>query len=334
MVFLSESHPTVDQIPPDEPEAPCALGKDGWWRAAQRVWRETQKDRLDLVAAGVAFYLLLALAPALASAVSLYGVFSDPSDVRSLIQAMSTWVPGPVVELMYEQLNRITDSSDTVLSVGALLGAVFTLWSANRGTKALIIGLNVAYDEEDGRSIVRLNLLSLGVSLALLLSMAAAVAFFAMVPVPEGPPLLAWGVIGGRWLALAGGMLVLLAVLYRFLPDRRAPRWRWVSTGSMLALVGWMLASLGFSQYVAWFGSYTETFGALAGVVVTMTWLWLCAYVLLLGAEVNAELEHQTMADSTIGPKRPLGRRGAYVADDVPPEVRRARAARERPAGG
>ena len=304
--------------------SPFRLTLRGWWRTTKRIVVALGRDNLALVAAGIAFYGLLSIFPALAGLVSLYGLIASPQNVFDLIQAARGVLPADFASLLVEQLRALTESDQSALSVGAIVGLALSVWSANRATKALFSGLNIAYEQPEGRNLIQLNLASLGITLLALVLAAVAVPVVAVVPVTHLSD--RWPVVVDvlRFAGLAIVFLMSLAVLYRVGPNRRSPRWQWVSVGSVLATVLWVLGCAGFSLYVETFGSFNETFGAIAGVAISMTWLWMTAFLVLFGAEVNAELEHETLADSTVGPKKPIGERGAFVADDVPEGVRNA----------
>ena len=301
--------------------APWQIPPRGWWDVGWRVFRQLSEDNLDLAAAGVAFYAFLGLFPALAAIVSLYGLFADPTTVATHVASLSAILPESVLGLVQGQLESLISSSGGALSLGVLLGLALALWSANRATKALIGGLNIAYNETEGRNLIVLNLVSLGMTLGVIVAFIVGVGLVAVLPAVL--PFVDLGVVGewvlhlARWPVLLVGVLLFLAVAYRLGPDRRAPRGAWVSLGSVLVSVLWLLVSAGFSMYVETFGAYQQTYGAMGGVAVLLLWLWLTAFLVLLGAEINAELEHQTAEDSTIGEERPLGERGAFVADHV-----------------
>ncbi len=308
---------------------PFELGWQGWWHATRRVVRSVASDNLSLVAAGVAFYTLLALFPAAVVVVAVFGLVADSSTAIAAVYEFDQLLPTAATELATEQLVRIADSNDSWLSTGALTGLAVAFWSANRGTKSLITGLNVSYDEQEERSLIHLNLLAFAMTIGLLL-LFAALATFATTTASWSDPT---GLLtAARWGVALVALHASLATLYRFGPDRRQPRWPWIGIGTVLASLGCVLTSFGFSIYVDYFDAYNETFGTLAGVAITLTWLWANAFVVLCGAEINAELEHETLSDSTVGPDRPRGERGAYVADHVPSEVQETLDAEDREA--
>jgi membrane protein len=300
---------------------PTEVPARGWKDVAVRVKSQMKTDDVPLLAAGVAFFALLALVPALAALVSLYGLVADPADIERNIEDVLAAAPMEVRDLVTSQLDSIVDSSSSGLKVGVIAGLIVALWSASSGVKHLIGAVNVAYDEVETRGFVKLRALSLAMTVVGILVMALAVA--GMVVLPHA--LDDQGTVGltravllvVRWPAFALLGLVGLAIIYRYAPDRDAPRWQWVSPGAVFAVVVWVIASALFSLYTANFGQYNETYGALAAVVVVMLWLYISAYVVIAGAEVNAELERQTVRDTTVGRRRRMGERNAYAADTL-----------------
>lgn len=286
-----------------------------------RSFRELGQDNLTLIAAGVAFYALLAIIPAVFGAVALYGVFADPAQVERQIASLSGVLPAEARAVLTEQLGRAVSASPSTLSTGAVLGILTSFWSANKGTKALIQAINIAYDEKDERGFFRSNALSFGLTVGGIVVVLVFLAGVAVVPALLGrlglPDFLQALVSVLRWPVLVALFMGSLAVLYRLAPYRSNPQWRWVSWGTLAASLLWVGMSALFSLYVSRFGSYDETYGSLGAVVVLMLWFWLSAFVILLGAEINSEMEHQTARDTTAPPEKPLGQRGAYVADTV-----------------
>ncbi len=256
---------------------------------------EMKNDNLALLAGGVAFYAFLSIFPALTAVVAIYGLFSDPAEVEQQVQAMSGVLPADARGVIEGQMGRITATSGGALGATAVLGIVIALWSANKATKGLFQSLSVVYDEREERGFIKLNGESLLMTIALTVGAVIAIGLVAVFPVVIG-------FIGlgerselatslARWPLLFAVVLIALAVLYTFGPDRERPRWRWVSWGAVLATALWLLASIGFSFYVRLFGNFNETYGVLGAVVVLMLWLYISAYVVLLGGELNAELE-------------------------------------------
>lgn len=301
--------------------APHEIPGRGWWAILKRTVQEGNDDRLMTEAAGITFYTLLALFPAIGALVSLYGLVANPATVAQHVQALSGVVPGGGMQIIEEQVSRVTSQPQGALGFGFAFGLLISLWSANAATKAAFDALNVVYDEEEKRGFVKRTLVTLAFTLGTLLF--AVLALAAVVVLPAALSVLGlggaieWLLRLGRWPLLALCVGLLLAVLYRFGPSRETARWRWVSWGSAVASVAWLLVSIGFSWYVANFGSYNETYGSLGAVIGFMTWIWISAIVVLYGAELNAEVEHQTARDTTTGQERPLGARGAEMADRV-----------------
>lgn len=301
-------------------EALGQLTARGWRDVASRVRDEYRDDNLSLLGAGIAFFATLSLAPALAATVAIYGIVSSPETVARHVEELAGAMPPEARQLLTDQLNDLVSTDPTGLGFGAVVGLALALWSASAAMKHLIVALSNIYDERESRGFVALRSRALGMTLGAILFLGLTVALITLAPT------LAEEVVGtsarslvsvARWPLLAIVMMLGLALLYRFAPDREPPRWRWVSWGSVIATVLWLVASALFSFYVARFGSYNETYGSMAAVVVLMLWLFLTALCVLLGAEINSELEHQTARDTTTGPDQPMGRRDAYVADTV-----------------
>lgn len=306
-------------------ETPTQIPRKGWIQVVKRAWKEAKSDQVPLLAAGVAFYSFLALFPALIASVMLYGLVRDPADVQEQIDELSQTLPSDAASLITDQLEAITSTSSGSLGLGLLVSLVLALWSASGGVGNIMTAINVAYDEEETRGFVKRKLLSVGLTLCAIVFVVLAVGLVAVTPalldnlVGAGPA--RWGLEGLRWLGIVAAMSCALAVLYKVAPDRDDARLQWVSVGSIVATLVWVVASVGFSLYVDNFGSYNKTYGALAGVVVLLLWLWITMYVVLLGAEINAEAEQQTAEDTTVGPEKPLGERGAVKADSLPDET-------------
>jgi membrane protein len=302
-------------------DVPTRIPAKGWKDVLMRVKDQVGENHLSIIAAGVAFYLLLSLVPALAALVAIYGVFADPSDITRQVDSLGRVLPDEALQLIEEQLERLTSASTRALGVGAVAGVAVALWSATKGTKALIDSVNIAYEERETRGFVRLNLIALGLTLALIAFVVVALALVAVVPLVLGPlglgANLAWALSLLRWPLLLVFLMAALAVLYRFAPDRDEPRWRWVSPGAIGASVLFLVGSVAFSIYVSKSDTYDATYGSLGAIAITMMWLFVAAFSVLLGAQLNAETERQTRRDSTEGPAQPMGARGAHAADTV-----------------
>lgn len=300
--------------------APSEIPPAGWKDILWRTTRGFLRDRVPLVASGVAFTAVMALFPALAAFVSLYGLFSDVETARQDLSILTGLVPATVLTFIGEQMVRIAEERQASLSLTFAASLALALWSAMAGVKALFNGLNVAYDEEETRNFLQLNLMAIGFTLGgaafFILSAAMVVAAPVVLNMLNiDPRLLPLALL--RWPLLFVVALVGLSMVYRYGPSRERAKWRWVSWGGMLAASLWLAGSAGFSWYVSSFESYNATYGSLGAVFGFLTWMWLSAVIVLTGAELNAEIEHQTARDSTIGPEQPMGRRGAVVADTV-----------------
>ncbi|RJQ69416.1 MAG: YihY/virulence factor BrkB family protein [Desulfobacteraceae bacterium] len=304
-----------------EAEKPSQMPSRAWKDIAVRVKQEQSRDNLSIVAAGVAFYFILAMPPAIASAVSIYGLIADPQQVSQQLNALSGIIPAEAAAVIKGQLNRLVQQSSEALGLGMLLGLLLALWSANKGTKALITSLNIVYEEEEKRGFIRLNLWSLMLTVLGIVAVLVALSLLVALPALIGKiglsAFLKGLLVYARWPLLALLLVIGLAFIYRLAPDRDQPQWRWVSWGSVLATVLWIIGSVLFSYYVSNFGDYNKTYGSMGAVIILMLWFFLSSYVILLGGEINAEMEHQTSKDTTKGKPQPMGQRRAYVADTV-----------------
>ncbi|MFA7430083.1 MAG: YihY/virulence factor BrkB family protein [Rhodospirillaceae bacterium] len=301
-------------------QRPSDVPAKGWKDVLLRVKDEFTKDNISIVAGGVAFFSLLALFPAIAALVGIYGMVASPQDVQTQIQSMSDMMPPEAQEVLVMQMSSVAESSSGAMGFGAALALVFALWSASRGVSTIITALNIAYNETEERGFFKLALLNLALTIGGIIMVIVALFLVAAVPAILGVLDLGgvwqWAISLSRWPILFLFMLGVLAVLYRVGPDRRAPQWRWASPGAVIGTLLWILGSIAFSFYVSRFGSYNETYGTIAGVVILMMWLYLSAVIVLLGAEINSELERQTRQDTTEA-DRPMGQRGAYSADTL-----------------
>lgn len=304
-----------------EATGPTEIRPPGWKDILKRTFGQILSDRVLAVAAGVTFFTLLAIFPAITVLVSIYGLFADGARVADHLNALSGVLPADAVSLMGEQMRRIASQPPASLGVGFAVGLALALWSANGGMKALFDALNVAYGEKEKRSFIRLNLITLGFTLSAILLLIVLVAAVVVLPVVLAflpfDRAVDMAIRLARWPVLLLGMGFCLGILYRYGPSRQKARWQWITPGSILAVLVWFVASAGFSWYVANFGSYNETYGSLGAVIGFMTWMWISVAIILIGAELNAESEHQTRRDSTTGPERPMGERGAMMADTL-----------------
>jgi len=303
-------------------EHPGEIPAPGWKDIAWRVYHGLQRDRVLLVAAGVTYYGLLSMFPAIAAVVSLYGLFADPTTINEHLNTLSGLLPGGALEVIGDQAKRIASQGGSTLGFTFIFTLLLSLWGANAGTKSLFDALNIIYKEDEKRGFIHLTLSCLAftiVGIALvILGIAAIVAAPVLLKVFGIPTAsTGWFLSLIRWPALLIAVLFALACLYRYAPSRTEPQWRWVSWGSAFAAVVWLVGSILFSWYVANFGTYNKTYGSLGAVIGSMVWMWLSLVVVLLGAEINAEMEHQTAQDSTEGGRKPMGGRGAHMADAV-----------------
>jgi membrane protein len=303
-----------------EARSPRQIPAAGWRDILWRTWTEFNSDQIVRVAAGVAFFSILALFPGMAAFVSLYGIFADVGAAQTQLAALAGVLPADSLSFIGGEMVRIAAAKPAGLSATFAVSFLLSVWSANAGVKALFSGLNIAYEEQEKRSFLRLNLITLGFTALLLafllLAMTAMVAipfvigFLNLDPRSRLLALLRWPAL---LLVAMGG----LSVIYRYGPSRERPRWRWVTWGGAVGAFGWLAVSLLFSWYVGAFAHYSVTYGSLGAVVGFMTWMWLSVTVILLGAELNSEMEHQTAQDSTTGAPRPMGLRGARMADTL-----------------
>jgi membrane protein len=301
-------------------DAPTELPPRAWRDVAMRVKVQMREDNATILAGGVAFFSMLSLFPALTALLSLYGLVADPADVARHVEELGQALPDEARQLLTDQLDALSSSSSGSLSVGLAISVLLALWSASSATKQLLVALSTAYDEAEERGFIRLRLLAAAFTVLAIVGLGAFLFVLTALPGVASEVLGETGATVAslaRWPVLLVAMLVALAALYRHGPDRDRPRWRWVSVGSVIATLVWLLASIAFSFYASNVGSYDKTYGTLASVIVLMLWLYLTALCVILGAEINAEMERQTAQDSTTGPDRPLGARDAEAADTV-----------------
>jgi membrane protein len=297
------------------------MPRQAWFAVVRRTWAEASDDNIGLVAAGVAFYGFLALVPMLGATVLLYGIFAEVDTVISHVTRLMSIMPTDIALLVGEQLLSVVTASSGKKGFGLLIALGVALFGARNAAGAIVTALNIVYEQKETRGFVRVNILSLTITAAAVTTVVAgllgvAALGFVHLAIPSSP-LLAAALRVLTYLALALLAAGAAATLYRYGPARSRARWSWITPGSALFAVAWVTLTLGFGFYVANFGSYGTTYGSLGAVVVLLTWMYLSAYALLFGAELNAELEHQTARDTTSGPEEPLGERGAWVADHV-----------------
>jgi membrane protein len=309
-------------VPGGTAEKPNEVPAKGWVQIAKRGWAEAKADNVPLLAAGMAYYAFLAIFPALVAAVLLYGLFADPAQIAEQVNSVGGALPEDIRRTITDQ---ITLAEGRGAGWGAVVAILLALFSASGGVGNMMTAINTAYDEEETRGFVKKR------GTALLLTLGAIVFFLVVVALVAVLPgvlhllgtstLVNVGIQVVRWLLIVVVITAALAVLYRVAPDRDAPKMRWVSVGAAVATLLWIVASIGFSLYVSNFSSYAKTYGALAGIVILLLWLFITSYAILLGAEINAESEQQTAADTTKGPAQPMGERDAVKADSLPGEA-------------
>ena len=302
-------------------DRPRDIPSRGWWDIAKRVKNQIKRDRLSIVAAGVAFYGLLAVFPGLVALVGLYGLLVEPAQVEEHVSAISGMLPPDAANLLLGQLHDLASTDKTALGIGAIGGLLLALWSASAAVRTLMEALNVAYHEEESRGVIRFYgtalLLTLGGVIAVIVAIALVVGLPAVLKMLGLGGVLETVISLVRWPILAVLAIIGFAVVYRYGPSRAKPQWRWVSWGAAIAVALWIIGSALFSIYVTRFGNYNETYGAAGAVVILLMWFLLSSYAILIGAEINGETERQTKKDTTSGGEKPMGARRAYSADTV-----------------
>ena len=327
----------VGPQPPTDPGQPVARGggrharnplqipSAGWKDILWRTYARTNDDRLLATAGGVVFFGLLAVFPAITALVSCYGLFADPSTISANLQTLALMLPQDSFQIVQDQVARVLAKGSSELGWTLLFGVALAIWSANAGMKAVIDALNVVYAEREKRGFIKLNLLSLaltiGVIAALLVMVSAVVAFPLALDhlglQPESQLIVSFA----RWPLMFATLLAALGILYRLGPSRQAARWEWLGIGTLAAGLFWIAGSAVLSWYLSNFGNYSATYGSLGAGIGLMMWMWMSAIIVLFGAELNSEIEHQTAVDTTVGRRKPLGTRGAVMADTLGPPV-------------
>ncbi|SEW17004.1 membrane protein [Cognatiyoonia koreensis] len=301
--------------------SPTDIPSKGWMDIGWRLKDEIAADRVGLTAAGVAFYGLLALFPAITAILAIAGLFIDPQNMISELGMLSQFMPDQVMEIVKGQATEIAGSDEGGLGLMAILGVLFAIYSASKGMGSLIEGMNIAYDEDEKRGFIRLKLTTIGLTIALLFGIV--VSFCAIIFVPSILSFLSesriveLAALGAIWVTLILLTIFGLSLVYRYGPSRDAPEFQWASVGAVVGCTLWIIGSAAFAYYVENFAGYTESFGALGGAVALLMWFWVSAFVILIGAEINAEMEAQTKHDTTVGEDRPMGQRDATKADNL-----------------
>lgn len=311
----------VDQGCGRDANSPHEIPVEGLRDVIWRVVNAVIADRVTLIAAGVTYFLLLSLFPALGALVALYGFVADPTTIMGHIGFLASVFPPGSFDLIPNQLTALTQQKPSTLSFAFVTGLVLALWSANSGMKALFDAMNVAYQEDEKRSLIGLNLLSLAFTFGALLIAIILIAAIGVLPaalaylwLDRWQELLARF---ARWPFILVFVGCGIAVIYRYGPNREQAKLKWLSWGVVLSTLLWLAASILFSFYLENFANYNATYGTLGALIGLMVWVWISVIILIVGAELNAELEHQTVRDSTTGSPEPMGRRGAFVADTL-----------------
>jgi membrane protein len=297
----------------------------GWNDILRRAWQEISDNNIFLAAGGVTYALVLALVPGLAALISIYGLLMDPGSIQQQMDALPGLVPDQTRQFLSDELQQLVSTSNGALGFGAIAGLLFALWSASRGMSGMISALNVAYEEKERRGFVKLNaaavLLTVGAIAGGILALAVIAGVPAIVQRLGFGSTTKWVLLIVEWPILMALLMLGLAVLYRYGPSREKPRWRWLSPGAAAATTVWIMASIGFTIYVAHFSSYDKTYGTLGGAVILLTWLYISSFAVLLGAVINAQAELQTRKDTTDETPRSMDQRGAHAADRIGPSA-------------
>jgi membrane protein len=282
-------------------DRPTDIPPNGWKDILRRSFREISENNIFLISGGVTYAIVLALFPGLAALVSIYGLLLAPSQVEEHVNALSGVLPDQSRQILGTELHQLASASSGALGTGAIIGLLLALWSASRAMSGLMSAMDIAYEQKETRSFLKFNLTALLLTLGAIVSGLVAIALIAVLPA-VAPHLDAGGLSRAltlvQWPVLIVLVMIGLAVLYRYAPDRDEPQWRWVSPGAIAATTLWILGSIVFTVYVVNFGSYDKTYGSLGGVVVLLTWLYLSSFTVLLGAVINAQSERQARHDN------------------------------------
>lgn len=318
---MSANHAITKPLPSPQSKVdwPWKFSRKDWSQILRRVAKEVGNDNVAVVAAGVAFFSLLAIFPLITAGLSIYGYFADTRDIQVLLNEVSAVLPPEAWQLLNTQISAVAEQPNASLGIGIAVGLLFALYSAGAGIRAIMRAMNIAYGEVESRGIGKFYALAAGFTIAMIAFLW--IALCVIVVIPATLHFLNLGdaaALSARalpWLLLVFVFGFASGVLYRFGPSRSPAKKRWVLPGIIFTTLAWMVLSAGFSIFVASFGRYNATYGSLSAVIVLLIWFWLTAYVVILGAELNAEMERQTSSDTTRGPDRPAGERGAVVAD-------------------
>lgn len=311
-----------DEIPENRYlKSPRHFSWNDWKETGVRIYQEILRDNVQVVSAGIAFYLFLSIFPALAALVSIYGLVVPMEEIYSQLNTLGTILPAQAYDIVEEIAKSIGGESNKTLGWSLVLSLLISIWSTKKGMLAMFTGLNIAYNQQEDRGLIRANLLQLAFTLGALVFGALSLALVVGIPALVN----AMGFVDGvtnlliwlRWPVLAAIVFFAITMLYKIAPARSAPKFRWVTYGSLISTALWIGASLLFSWYASAFSSFNQSYGSFAAIVVLLFWLFITAFIVLLGAEINSELEHQTAIDTTTGPDKPLGQRNAFHADHI-----------------
>lgn len=311
----------VSGCPNVDATSPLQFTPKTWLAIAVRVFKEISDDNIPIIAAGVAFYTLLAIFPMISVALSLYGlIFDDPEQVQQHLFSISGIMPADAWAILDTQVKTAVSASEQSLRISVVLGILITLWSSGAGIRAIMRAMNIAYGERESRKFAAFYGIAGSLTLSVILFL-----WLALAVVIGVPAVLSWLSLDAAaeqltrvlpWCVLIGLFMTALIILYRIGPSRRAPKLRWTLPGAIFAVVTWSLMSAAFSRFIASFGTYNEVYGSISAVIILLIWFWLTAMIVILGAEINAECERQTTCDTTQGKTdRPIGKRGAAMAD-------------------
>jgi membrane protein len=306
---------------------PGAIPKKGWKDILIRVKDQIKEDHISIVSAGVAFYFFLALFPAIAAIVSIYGLAVEPAQVEQQLNQSANFLPAEAYEMVAGILQNTASKSSSALGWSLVLSILISLWSANKATTAMFEGVNIAYHESDDRNFFIKNgttlLVTLGIIITGIISMALVIAFPALIDSLGLPPVIQTVLALLRWIILAAIIYFAISMIYKFAPSRTRPKFSWMNTGAIFATIVWIGGSLLFTLYIDNFGNYDEMYGSIAAVVILMLWFYLTGFIIILGAEINSEIEHQTVVGTTVGGAKSMGQQGAYYADHEEGEEKR-----------
>lgn len=304
--------------------SPWTMPRAAWLAVLKRTWSESSTDNIALVAAGVAFYTFLSLFPMLGAVVLIYGLAADKAGVLEDVRQIAQFLPTDIAAFIGEQMMYVLHSSESSKGFGLIVALGLAVFSARAAAGSIVSALNIAYEEDEKRDFFKVNFASLsitmaGVALGACGLLAVAMLGFLRDLFPSADPIVLFASKASGYILFALVVGAVAALLFRYGPSRRRAEWKWIMPGAALFTLGWIGMTFGFSLYVTQISNYNATYGSLATVVIFLTWIYLSSYILLLGAELNCELEHQTMRDSTVGRDKPLGARGAWAADHVAP---------------